>query len=197
MRLVLFLTFVLLISYQLTCNMALATPDLSPSPEFKLPTPRTYSDDEGTLIQGRKFFPYEVAAGLSYLGGRVRMDEDSTSATAIHLELEKRNLDDHAEALQVNLSLRGIIDVSYGVRKILLEGREHNPYYSLGGGAYLNGAESFAALVNYKTYYFRAGVGLEDIYQLQRQLRTEIYLGYSWLGLSYGLNLSYTIPVSI
>lgn len=125
------------------------------------------------------------------MSGNLVDKDQNRSTNFLSLTQTNPNVDLTSQNFGFEATELGLVGAHWGFRNLLTLGEWFEPYYQYGVGALYKSQEGLATFINYERYQARASVGFEDFFHLRRQLRFDVTVAYSPLGLSYQAGLSY------
>lgn len=129
--------------------------------------------------------------GLGVISGAI----DSTQARTIpwvSLTFQNDNQNETGQSFGLSVADRDVWGLHWDTHQFCCLGENSEPYWGLGLGGFYDSREQLAAFVNIESYHVRARIGVEDLFSLGRQLRTEFILRAGLLGVSGQIGVGWT-----
>lgn len=148
---------------------------------------------DGSRVIGYRNMPDSAhQLGMDFKVGPMIKDLGSSSAavgllyqhTRYYSDLTALNLGAH---LTFKAYYGAFIDHQWMVRI----GQAYEPFVRVGGGTLFSPTDEFAGFIKKERYHLRLTAGFEDLFQMDRHLRSEILLAVATNGLSFGVSFAY------
>lgn len=192
MRLVFFLTFVLVLSAGLTSE---AAPDSTLTPNKIDSGPNSAWQAEGEkLIKSRELRPHTFSPSLGALQGPLVDKGEDRYTNYLGLSQTNQNADFTSENFGVELTQLGLVGAFWNWRNLITYGRTWDFFYQIGAGALYKSQESLATFINYERYHLQVGFGFEDLFRRHRAWQGSLEISLSPLGVVYLLQIGYCFP---
>ena len=181
-----FLTFVLGVPAGASTDTDLKQPKIdtrpvSPQSQWGAILIPTRSNSENTLT-----------FSLGAMTGALVDERENVTSSFFDITQTNENHDFTAQEYGVQLLQNGQVGWHWGFKTLMVLGEDFEPYYKFGVGSLSKTSEGLASVVNYQRYQARAAIGLDDLLSWNRQLRAELAVADSALGLSCQFVLGYS-----
>lgn len=186
-----FLTLVVLILYAPLHSFGIPNSDMPPDKiDTQLSKP---NNDEGDtpLIPTRK-----LTRALSFSGGGVWSGYTANANTndSVFFFTYGIRLNDELESsseLSAKILMNSVAGWFYGKKWLYELGHMQEPYYKLGVGSLYSFSENFGTFMFFNRYYVSGSIGFDDLFRLDRHLRTDLGISLSALGPGFYIGLEY------
>lgn len=108
------------------------------------------------------------------------------------LTFQNDNQNETGQSYGLSVADRDVWGLHWDAHRFCCLGDYSEPYWGLGIGAFYETRDQMAALVNIESYHLRARVGFENLFGLNRRLRTEVIVRAGLLGASAQIGLGWT-----
>lgn len=120
------------------------------------------------------------------------LDEDVKSSVGVSIALQNENRNETAQSYGFSLLIEQLYGLHWDYKIHCCLGDYYEPTFGFGVGSLWNTRDSLAALADIEKYHLRGHVGFEDLFNLNRRLRSEFWVMGSPRGLGFSLLVGWT-----
>lgn len=148
-------------------------------------------DVRGKMVASRTVRKHSRSALASFWNGAL-LDKTSQSAFGATLLFQNENRNESAQSYGLSILSNRAFGLHWDFQKHCCLGDYSEPNWGFGIGSLWSTEDSLASLANFERYHLRARIGFEDLFKLDRRLRTEFILKVSPLGFSFQIGAGWT-----
>lgn len=186
-----FLTLVVL----LFGSLSIAAPNSEVVPDSAKPKVQEETGSEALRhIKVSRSWESSTNVFVGYLSGVINTDKETTQTPLLGVQKTRYNLNETAQEFGLALSQEKIISLDMGFKWITKEGEWNDPFYKISIAGLYDPKDSIGNIVNYKRYYLRGSVGLEDFLKMRRTLKAELIAGVGYPGVHGIFQIVYAFP---
>ena len=158
------------------------------------PTPEPLSMDRILATRIVRDKTWNLSYGL--WSGTLMQDEGFIDTQVFGITRTLTDPREFSNEYGVDLTTQGYFGGHWEYKKYCCLGGGYEPFWSLGVGGIYKPWDLLAGFIKIGSYQAQAGVGLEDLFLLQRRLRLELNFAVSSIGTSFLIRLGYAFDDS-